>query len=166
MTSHYVQHDGIAVARRIAYLAACAILTGLMAACGSPTASGAGDQSPAAAPIAAAGGQVTLDEYKLTVPSTMKAGTGNFHIKNSGAIEHELLVFKSSLDVKKYPVDADGRIKEEDPAITKISDGENLPTGGTQERSVDLTKPGKYLFVCNLPAHYQQGMFAVVTVTP
>jgi uncharacterized cupredoxin-like copper-binding protein len=166
MTSHYIKHNGIAVTRRAAYLVACAILTGLMAACGSPSAAGAGAQSPAAAPIAAAGGKVTLDEYKLIVPSTMKAGNGNFHIINSGVIEHELLVFKSSLDVNKYPVDADGRIKEEDPAITKISDGDNLPAGGTQDRSVDLSKPGKYVFVCNLPSHYQQGMFAAVTVTP
>jgi uncharacterized cupredoxin-like copper-binding protein len=30
---------------------------------------------------------------------------------------------------------------------------------------VDLSKPGKYLLVCNLPAHFKQRMFAVVTVS-
>ena len=30
---------------------------------------------------------------------------------------------------------------------------------------VDLTKPGKYLLVCNLPAHFKQRMFAVVTLS-
>jgi uncharacterized cupredoxin-like copper-binding protein len=165
MTSYFAKHSGLAVARRVVYLAACASLTGLVAACGTPANAGAGDQRPAAKPASPAGGQINLEEYKVTVPSTMKAGNGAFHIVNSGTIDHELLVFKSSLDVSKPPVDAEGRIKEEDPTVTKISDGDNLAAGGTQDRSVDLSQPGRYLFVCNLPTHYQQGMFAVVTVT-
>jgi uncharacterized cupredoxin-like copper-binding protein len=34
-----------------------------------------------------------------------------------------------------------------------------------QTRTVDLTKPGRYLFVCNIPGR-QTGMFSEVTVTP
>jgi hypothetical protein len=30
---------------------------------------------------------------------------------------------------------------------------------------VDLSKPGKYLLVWNLPAHFKQRMFAVVTLS-
>jgi uncharacterized cupredoxin-like copper-binding protein len=36
---------------------------------------------------------------------------------------------------------------------------------GTQARTIDLT-PGKYLFVCNIPGHFKQGMYTVVTVKP
>jgi uncharacterized cupredoxin-like copper-binding protein len=165
MTSYFAKHAGLGITLRVVCLATGASLIVLLSACGTPTNAGAGAQGPAAKPIAAAGGQVTLAEFKLTVPSTMNAGNGSFHIVNSGSIEHELLVFKSSLDVSKPPVDADGRIKEEDPSVTKISDGDNLTAGGTQDRSVDLSQPGRYLFVCNLPSHYQQGMHAVVTVT-
>ena len=34
----------------------------------------------------------------------------------------------------------------------------------TQTRMIDLTQPGSYLFVCNLPGHVQAGMYSVVTV--
>ena len=35
-----------------------------------------------------------------------------------------------------------------------------------QQRIIDLSTPGKYLFVCNLPSHFGQGMQTLVTVTP
>ncbi len=153
------------VSRRISYLAACGGLAAVMAGCGAATggAPSSQNQSPTAAP---AGGQVTLKEYKITVASTLKAGNGNFHFVNSGTVEHELLVFQSDLDISKYPVDSDGRILEDDASVTLLSDGEDIAPGGTQDRTIDLSKPGKYVFVCNLPLHFKQGMFAVVTVTP
>jgi uncharacterized cupredoxin-like copper-binding protein len=166
MTSFTVSHSRHAVSRRISYLAACGSVAALMAGCGSASSAGP-PASPGPSPTAGvAGGQVTLEEYKITVPSTMKAGNGSFHIVNSGTIEHELLVFKSTLDISKYPVDADGNISEDDPSITKVSDGANIAAGGTKDRTVDLSKPGTYAFICNLPAHYKQGMVAVITVVP
>ena len=77
---------------------------------------------------------------------------------NGGPVEHELLVFKSDLDPAQYPADSDGNIKEDGAGITKVSDGDNIAVGGSQTRTVDLTQPGKYLFVCNIPSHYKQGM--------
>ncbi len=50
--------------------------------------------------------------------------------------------------------------------ITLVSDGDNIDPGGTQTRTVDLTQPGSYLFVCNIPGHFKAGMFSAVTVTP
>ena len=47
-----------------------------------------------------------------------------------------------------------------------MSDGENIDSGGSQSRTVDLSTPGTYLFVCNIPGHFHQGMYSVVTVTP
>jgi uncharacterized cupredoxin-like copper-binding protein len=49
--------------------------------------------------------------------------------------------------------------------VSLVSDGDNIDPGGTQTRSVDL-KPGKDLFVCNIPGHFKQGMYEVVTVIP
>jgi uncharacterized cupredoxin-like copper-binding protein len=115
--------------------------------------------APAAAPT------ITLSEWKVTVASTMKAGTATFAIANAGTIQHELLVFKSDLAPSAYPVDKSGDIIEDGAGVTLLSDGENIDAGGSQARTVDLT-PGTYLFVCNIPGHFKAGMFQVVTVTP
>ena len=126
----------------------------------------ASPNSSAAASVSSAGVQaVTLSEWKATVASTMKAGTTNFAITNMGTVPHELLVFKSDLDPSAYPTDAAGDIKEDGGGVLLVSDGENIDPGASQARTIDLM-PGKYLFVCNIPGHFKEGMFTVVTVTP
>jgi uncharacterized cupredoxin-like copper-binding protein len=122
-------------------------------------------QSASAAPGSSSAVTVALSEWKVAVGATLKAGTTDFAIANQGAAPHELLVFKSDLEPNAYPTDASGDIQEDGPGVTLLSDGENIQPGGTQARTVDLT-PGKYLFVCNIPGHFKQGMFTVVTVTP
>jgi uncharacterized cupredoxin-like copper-binding protein len=107
-----------------------------------------------------------LSEWHVAVPSTIKAGTINLEAANFGTIQHELLVFKSDLPPSAYPVDKNGHIIEDGPGITLVSDGDNIDPGKTQARTVDLTQPGTYLFVCNIPGHFKAGMFSVVTVTP
>jgi uncharacterized cupredoxin-like copper-binding protein len=72
-------------------------------------------------------------------------------------------VFRSDLAPSAYPLDH-GDINEEGPGISKISDGDNIDPGKSQTRTVDLSTPGTYLFVCNLPGHFGHGMFKVVTV--
>ncbi len=108
---------------------------------------------------------ISLSEWKVAVASTMKAGPTSFTITNMGTTPHELLVFKSDLDPSAYPTDAAGDIKETGAGVILVSDGENIELGGSQPRTVDLS-PGKYVFVCNIPGHFKQGMFTVVTVTP
>jgi uncharacterized cupredoxin-like copper-binding protein len=95
----------------------------------------------------------------------MKAGKVTFTIKNGGMMVHELLIFRSDLAPAAYPTNKAGGINEEAAGIKLLSDGDNLDPGASQTRTVDLT-PGKYLFVCNLPGHFREGMFTVVTVTP
>jgi uncharacterized cupredoxin-like copper-binding protein len=96
----------------------------------------------------------------------MVAGQVSFAITNFGTIQHELLVFKSDLPPSAFPVDDTGNIIEDGSGITLVSDGDNIDPGRTQARTVDLTQPGSYLFVCNIPGHFKAGMFSVVTVTP
>ena len=83
-----------------------------------------------------------------------------------GTIQHELLIFKSDLPPSAYPVDSNGHIIENGPGINLVNDGDNIDPGKTQTRTGDLTQPGTYLFVCNIPGHFKAGMFTVVTVTP
>ena len=124
--------------------------------------------APTAAPTAspAAANTIVLSEWKVDVPSTMKAGTVTFSISNQGTIQHELLVFKSDLAPAKYPTDAAGDIQEDGAGVNLLSDGDNIDPQGTQSRTVDLTAAGTYLFVCNIPGHFKAGMYTVVTVTP
>jgi hypothetical protein len=113
-----------------------------------------------------AGTAIYVSEWSVGLPTSMLAGQRNFAITNIGTIQHELLVFKSDLLPSTYPVDSKGNIIEDGPGITLISRGDKIDPGKTQARTVDLTQPGTYLFVCNIPGHFKAGMFSVVTVTP
>ena len=94
----------------------------------------------------------------------MKAGKVDFTINNAGAIEHELIAFRSNLDPLSFPK-ADGDVDENGKGIVQVTDGDDIAAGGTQTRTIDLTEPGKYVFMCNIPGHFLKGMYAVVTVT-
>jgi uncharacterized cupredoxin-like copper-binding protein len=118
----------------------------------------------AAVPTAVAP-HAALSEFKVDLSATtLPAGQLSITIDNAGTVPHELLVFRSELSPAAYPLTAAGNIDEEAPSITKMSDGDNLDPGASQTRTIDLTQPGKYLFVCNLPGHFASGMYTEVTV--
>jgi uncharacterized cupredoxin-like copper-binding protein len=92
------------------------------------------------------------------------AGKHEYTIINSGTVQHELLVFHTTIDPARLPLGPDGNIDENAPGVDKISDGDNIDPGKGQTRTIDLSIPGIYVFVCNLPGHYKSGMFTKVTV--
>ena len=113
---------------------------------------------------AASPGPVTLSDFRVQPTATaVAAGNVTFQIANAGKVQHELLIFRSDLAPSAYPMKG-GNIDEEAAGITKVSDGDNLDPGTSQTRTVDLSQPGTYLFVCNLPGHFKAGMYSVVTV--
>jgi uncharacterized cupredoxin-like copper-binding protein len=124
--------------------------------------------SPVATPVAVLAKVIaptlSLYEWKVVAAETMRAGPSTFTISNFGTMPHELLIFKSDLAPAAYPKDKSGDIIEDGPGVNLVSDGENIDPGGAQVRTVNL-KPGTYLFVCNIPGHFKQGMYQVVTVT-
>lgn len=156
---------GVVVAGAVALVAVFLVAmpkdNGTTVAASTQTAS----QPAVVAPAALATGPiaVSLSEFKVSMPATIAAGQVTVNIRNDGTVAHELLVFKSALGIGQYPK-ADGGISEEGPGITKISDGENLDPAGTQTRTVDLSTPGTYVFVCNLPGHFAGGMYTTVVV--
>ena len=103
----------------------------------------------------------TLSEWKIAMPTTLAAGKYDFHITNVGKMEHEMIVIKTNLAPAQLPL-KNGDINED--ALPPMSDGPNVAPGATQNRTIDLTKPGRYLFVCNLPGHFANHMYTYVTV--
>jgi uncharacterized cupredoxin-like copper-binding protein len=107
---------------------------------------------------------VSLSDFKVKASAaTIPAGQFTLTINNEGSIQHELLVFRSGLAPNQYPQE-NGEINEDGPGIAKVSDGDNIDPGASQTRTVDLTTPGTYLFVCNLPGHFAAGMYETITV--
>ena len=134
---------------------------------GSPIPSGSGTAPSSAAPSgSAAAATIQIGEWMVTMPTQVKAGMVSYTIQNTGAVVHELIGFRSTLDPVAYPRKPNGDVNEEGKGITSATDGPNLDPGTTQTRTIDLTTPGKYTFMCNLPGHFVQGMYIVVTVTP
>ena len=171
---------------RIRFTVLSVVVAAAIAACGgsgSPASSPSGATLSIAAPSAASNAApsiapvaspvavlakviaptISLYEWKVIVADTIKAGPSTFTISNFGTIPHELLIFKSDRAPTAYPADKTGHIIEDGPGIKLVSDGENIDPTGAQTRTIDL-KPGTYLFVCNIPGHFKQGMFQVVTV--
>ena len=166
---------------RLAILAV--VVAAAASACGGPRTPGSSQPSaastvaptiaPSLAPIASPAAAlsaavvaptISLYEWKVIAGATLKSGPSTFTISNFGTIPHELLIFKSDRTPAAYPTDKAGDIIEDGAGVALVSDGENIDPAGSQTRTVDL-KPGTYLFVCNIPAHFKQGMFQVVTVT-
>ena len=106
----------------------------------------------------------TLKDFSFQLSSnTAKAGNVTFKITNSGTVKHEFVVEQTDLTPDKLPMTADGSVDEE--KLTSMGEQGDIEVGNT----VDLTlvmHPGHYVIICNLPTHFQQGMYTEFTVTP
>lgn len=161
----------------VAVAVALVALTVSLGSTGSTRPASASETSAQAAPVAAPAAAtppygatdvaVNVAEFKVGLPATaLTAGTKNLQITDAGTIQHEVLVFHpdASINPASLPLGPDGNVNEDAPGVNKISDGDNLDPGQTQTRQLDLTQPGTYVFVCNLPGHYRLGMWTTVTV--
>lgn len=115
------------------------------------------------------GAMMTLVASKTSVP----AGDVTFVVKNSGTIDHELVVLKTDLAADKVPV-----VDAGDPPVkvtsnpNKVDEGDNvgetgdpnLKPGTSRTFTVKNMVAGKYVLVCNLALHYTKGMYEAFTV--
>jgi uncharacterized cupredoxin-like copper-binding protein len=136
-------------------MAAMAVIALVAAACGG----GGGGNSVKAT---AADFTITLDS------STAKAGEVTFSITNDGPSVHEFVVFRTDLAADQLPTTEDENgipiVDEEGEGVEHVDEVEDIAVNATQELKVTLTA-GTYVVLCNLPAHYQQGMHATLTVS-
>lgn len=102
-----------------------------------------------------------LADNKITVnvPS-VKAGKTKIGVRNVGTMEHSFEVLKTDIAQDKLPVDGASAKAPEDGKVGEIK---SIPAGKSSAVTVDLV-PGKYVFICNIPSHYQLGMHTGFTV--
>jgi uncharacterized cupredoxin-like copper-binding protein len=98
-------------------------------------------------------------EFAITIPESLPAGPRTFDVRNEGAMPHELVVLRT--DVKAADLPVEGAVAKETGRVGGTAD---IPPGGTATLEVDLA-PGHYVVLCNVPGHYQGGMYADLTVT-
>lgn len=137
---------------------------------GQPTAAAEKPTSTAAAPTAAVPGtgtaiKVAAKDYSFTLDkSSGPAGDFTFSATNAGPTDHEFVIFKTDLAADKLPLIPDkSKVDEGGSGVDHIDEIEDLNIGDTKALTVKLAA-GKYVLVCNLPAHYTQGMFTAFTV--
>lgn len=125
-----------------------------------PPATTPSEPSESAATVAA-DNKITVDasEFKFD-PDAIEAAAGKLEVtlNNGGQAPHEFVVIKTDAAADSLPV-KDNRVDERD------SQGEiaEIQGGQTGKHTFDL-KPGKYVFVCNVPGHYADGMHGTLTV--
>ena len=120
--------------------------------------------------VAACGGDegstevgVVLDEWSVTSSvAGVREGKVSFEVRNDGTMSHQLLVIKNDLPPVQLPV-ANGSIALSQ--VNVVRSVEAVAAGSAAELSFDAT-PGKYVLVCNVPGHYQQGMASAFLVEP
>jgi uncharacterized cupredoxin-like copper-binding protein len=131
----------------------------------TPTPTPAPEKTAAPAPAnatAVKGGKVTVDatEFKFA-PEALTAEAGKIEVtmNNKGAAPHEIVFIKSKLDPGALKPGTDGRVSEKG-SVGEVSQID----GGATKSSVITFKPGNYVFVCNVPGHYQSGMHGSLLV--
>lgn len=111
-----------------------------------------------AASAAGAGGSATTVRTQLmewmVMPSknSVPAGKVTFVAANMGKVKHDLVVLKTKLAPSKLPM-VGSKAKE----VGLV--GRTPVFGPEQTRRLTLTlTPGRYVLICNVPAHYMAGM--------
>ena len=103
--------------------------------------------------------KVSIANFKIK-PATGSTSPGRttFVVRNSDSMVHELVVIRTNRKAGDLPVK--GATASEKG---KVGAAEDIGAGQTKRVTVNLAK-GHYALICNLPGHYQGGMFADFTV--
>lgn len=127
-----------------------ALLT--LASCAAPAASGddtvrvkLADDRIVLNPVSVPGGRIVFDT-----------------VNTATALVHEIEVFAGATNGALLPV---ANSVADTTGLTLIDEIEDIIPGASANLTIDLI-PGTYLVVCNLPTHYELGMWAYLTVTP
>lgn len=105
---------------------------------------------------------VTLADDAVTLSETeASAGTLTFSATNDGTLTHEIEVFEGEKDPTTLPIEDHVANTE---GWTLVDEIEDITPGSSADLTVDLD-PGTYQVVCNLSGHFENGMYATLTVS-
>ena len=116
---------------------------------------------------------VILKDFSIH-PNSNHANAGRLTLKavNEGLSTHELVILKTNLKPAALPrkeaQSQPGRgpeylVNEDDARIETIDEIEEFPAGTSQEKTIVL-EPGDYVLFCNIPGHYDKGMYASLQI--
>ena len=102
----------------------------------------------------------------LTVsPASVPAGDVTFTVKNTGTIDHEMVVLKTDVAFDQLPVGKSEPDKVDESANIGETGDPALKPGETRSFTIKAMEAGQYVLVCNIAKHYAMGMRAAFTVT-
>lgn len=101
----------------------------------------------------------TLDEWSIKGDAAaVKSGSVKVTADNVGAVPHEVVFLKTDTPAGQLKV-TNGEVSEKD----SVGDVADIAGGKSKTGTLDL-KPGKYVLVCNIAGHYEQGMYTSLVV--
>lgn len=126
----------------------------------------------AAAALAAGDGssatpEVRLTEFRIDAPSTLRAGETELVVRNSGRIDHDLVIVRTNRAAGDLPIGLNGvapqlagKVVFGAPHSGHDKHGgaprHHYAPGSSKKSAVTLT-PGRYVLLCSLSGHYMQG---------
>ena len=103
--------------------------------------------------------KVSMKEWGFApAPAKVKAGKVTFVVKNVGFLSHEFLVLKTKTAANKL------RVKGTTAVVSGVVGKIKQFRGGVTKTLALTLKPGHYVLLCNLPAHYKAGQHVDFTV--
>lgn len=119
--------------------------------------------------VDATGSETLIPEWKLGAAQSavslppISAGEFRFELSNADGVPHDFVVVRTDAPAASLPV-VDGRVDlaaagDYVGAITAVD-----PGGTATSDRIDLA-PGNYVLFCNLPGHYNGGMYYQLSVT-
>jgi uncharacterized cupredoxin-like copper-binding protein len=164
------------VSVRRSFVLLCVVLGLVAVGCGGDNGGGSTGETGGATGGTATGATSTTGGGGATVDVTEKdfaialgqdsasSGDLTFDITNDGPSVHEFVIFKTDLAPDALPTKDDGTVDEEGEGVTHIDEVEDINPNTNASLDVSLD-PGNYVFICNLPGHYQAGMHVAFTVS-
>lgn len=107
----------------------------------------------------------TLADFTITLDeSSADAGELTFDVTNDAEQTHEFVIFKTDENEDALPTDDEGNVDEEGEGVELVDEIEDIEAGSNESLTVTLDA-GSYVFICNLPGHYNQGMHTSFTAS-